>query len=287
MVHTLPKTENGFLNKALLCTWMEGTDIVFSIGETDSNVLKRFVDGKVYEIYIPIYPLKLTRMLPGLESAMVVKSGVVTEKITAMVGRKEFGYNGINVKLLVAAVGLAVKRGNIGGNRMEIDLRFLGEDPADENNLKAYFDKALEEQSNPQKLMSFNFLSSQELSDSQVMFTCMMESTLFLLPLKKNFSVFGLEALTAALAGIPILVSENSGFAALLHDMGEDGHSIVRQRKNFESNVKAWGECIWEKISRQNKARDEANKLREYLLQSTLIGTTHRKFISTITGRCL
>ena len=285
MVHTLPKTEKGLLNKALLCTWMESTDIVFSIGETDSNVLKRFVDGKVHEIYIPICPLKSASILPV--SAATGQSEVGTTKIAVMVGRKELGYNGINVKLAMAAVCLAVKRGNQGKNRMEIHLLILGEDSADERELKACFNKTLEEQNNPQNLLNFYFLSLQPSTDSKQIRTCMMESTLVLLPLKKNYTVFGLEALTAALAGIPILVSENSGVAALLRDVGDDGCNVVRRKIDFDSNVRAWAEQISQKISKQSKAKEEANKLRQLLLQSTRIGITHRKFISIITGRYL
>ena len=53
--------------------------------------------------------------------------------------------------------------------------------------------------------------------------------------------------------------------------MGEDAHSVVSQRKDFDSSVRAWAEQIREKISKQSKAQDEANKLRESLLKSTRI----------------
>ena len=126
MIHTLPKTEKGLINKNLLCTWMEGTDIVFSIGETDSNILKRFIYGKIHEIYIPICPLKHSRKLSESESTMSVKSGDTTPKITVMVGRKESGYNGIDIKLVVAAVGQAVERAFNSDNKVETYLTFVG-----------------------------------------------------------------------------------------------------------------------------------------------------------------
>ena len=130
-------------------------------------------------------------------------------------------------------------------------------------------------------------MSLQKSEDSKRTLSCMMESTLLLLPLRKNYSVFGLEALTASLAGIPILVSERSGVAALLYEVGEDGHSIVKQGKDFHSNVRSWAEQISDKISKQSNAKEEANKLRESLLQSTHIGTTHLGLLSTLIRRYL
>ena len=47
MVHRTPKTEKGLIDKELFCNWMKGTDVVFSIGETESKKLKRFVYGEV------------------------------------------------------------------------------------------------------------------------------------------------------------------------------------------------------------------------------------------------
>ena len=282
MVHTLPKTEKGLLDKSLLCTWLERTDIVYSVGETDSNVLKRFVHGKMHGIYIPIYPLKPSRNFPELESTMVVESGKTTPKITVVAGRKELGYKGIDAELVVEAVGYAVKRTFPDNSRIEVNLTFIGEELADESDLKTCFHETLQRHNMCQDLLTFHFLTSDESKGSKGIPTCMLDSTLVMLPLRKNYSVFGLEALTAAWAGIPILVSENSGVGALLRDMGKDRHSVVRQRRDFDSNVRAWAEHISEKISKQSEARDEANRLRESLLKSTHIGTTHLKFISPI-----
>ena len=162
-------------------------------------------------------------------------------------------------------------------------LTFVGDEPADESDLTSSFKKTLEDQNIHQHLLKLHFLSAQKSSNSKEMLTCMMETTLFLYPLKRNYSVFGLEALTAAFAGIPILISENAGMAKLLHDMEEDRSSVVRMGKDFDSNVTNWREHILEKISNQSKAHEEASKLRESLLKSTHIGTTHLKFLSTVT----
>ena len=274
MVHALPKTENGNIDKQLLCNWMKGTDVVFSIGETESKKLKRFVYGKLHHVYIPLYPLK-----------SIATSGTpVFQKVTLIVGKKETGYNGIHVKLAIAATARAVEQ--ISGT-LKTQIVFVGDEPAVESDLKVIFDSTFKQLGMRKDLLEFCFLPSEWKTESRMTLKkCITESTLFLLPLKKNYSVFGLETLTAALAGIPILVSENCGVAALLRDAGEDAHSVVNQRKDFDSNVRGWAEQISEKISKRSEARDEATKLRESLLKSTHIGTTHLKFISTIIRKC-
>ena len=268
MVHTLPKTENGNIDKQLLCSWMKGTDVVFSIGETESKKIRRFVFGKLHQVYIPLYPLES------------IASPVTHEfqKVTLVVGKKDMGYNGIHVKLAIAAVARAVEQ--VSG---KTQIVFVGDEPAIESDLNVIFYRTFKQLGIGQDRLEFCFLSSEWKNEFRMTSTkCITETTLFLFPLKKNYSVFGLEALTAALAGIPILVSENSGVAALLRDVGEDGHSVVRQENDFNSNVRAWAEQISEKISKRRKARDDANTLIESLLKSTHIGRTHLKFVSTI-----
>ena len=100
MVHTLPKTENGNIDKQLLCNWMKGTDVVFSIGETESKKLKRFVYGKLHHVYIPLYPIEYN-IKPGTHEF---------QKVTLVVGKKDTGYNGIHVKLEIAGVARAVEQ---------------------------------------------------------------------------------------------------------------------------------------------------------------------------------
>ena len=283
MVHTLPKTKKGDIDKDLLSRWIKGTDIVFSIGETDSNVLKRFVHGKMYGIYIPIYPLQSFSVQTESESAAVFKPDMRSQKITVMVGKKESGYNGIDVELVLEAVGLAVKKAFDDDSRMETHLTFLGEEREDESDLKTCFHETLQGHNMCQDLLTFHFLTSDESTGSKGIETCMSDSTLVMLPLRTNYSIFGLEALTAAWAGIPILVSENSGVATLLSQVG-GGHSVVKSRNNFNSDVSTWADCILQNSSKQSNAREKASKLRESLLRSTRIGRTHLKFISTITG---
>ena len=268
MVHTLPKTEQGQLDKNLLCSWMRGAYMVFSLGTTESSQLKRFVHGKLHGVYIPIFPIE---PIPGTPQVHEL------QKVTLIVGKKEMGYNGTNVKLAIAATIGAVEPSG-----RNVELVIFGEEPADEGDLKALFMKLIQSHSTRHDNIRFCFLSSKQKEDSTKKFkACLMESALLLLPLKKNSSVFGLEALTAALTGVPILVSDNSGMATLLQS--EDRHSVVNQREDPDSNVRAWEEQIREKISKQGKARDEAMKLRDSLLRSTHIGITHLKLISTIT----
>ena len=271
-MHTLPKTEQGQLDKGLLCNWMRGADIVFSLGATESNELQRFVHGKVHHVYIPVYPIK---------PRVGIRTEQKLQKVTLIVGKREMGYNGTNVELAVAATIQAVERSQ---SKVETQFVFLGQETADESDLETLFNDTIQAQKAPENILKFCFLSSQEKKHSEMILkTCEEENALVLFPLKKNYSVFGLEALTAVSAGVPILVSDNSGVVALLDDMGDEGHSVVRHKNGFNSNVRAWTEKIWEKISDQSKARAQAAKLRENLLRSTKIETNHLEFVSRIT----
>ena len=126
MVNRLPKTDKGSIDKDLICSWMIGTDIVFSIGETDSYVLKRFIDGKLHNVYIPIHPLQPFGVHSDSASTVAFEPNVRTQKITVMVGRKEHGHYGINIKLVIAAVAQAVQKASDGDAKTEYSPHFCG-----------------------------------------------------------------------------------------------------------------------------------------------------------------
>ena len=107
----------------------------------------------------------------------------------------------------------------------------------------------------------------------------LLQSSVFLLPLKKFHPQFGLEALSAATAGVPILVSGNSGVAELLHKLGES-ESIVTS-----SDPEIWKDHIVAKVLHPVSAREHAQRLREKLLQDSSRRETHLRFISKITGK--
>ena len=189
-----------------------------------------------------------------------------------MVGRKTSGYNGIDLKLAIAATRGVAETIHTEGANQSVHLVFLGEDETDEEDLETY----LRDTDRKEGIFTFNFFTSRSFKE------CIIRSSVFLLPLKSNCCKFGLEALSAAAAGVPILVSENSGMAALLKEMGESDHTVVRRKRDFDFDVKAWKEKIMEKIAECQEVHYQKERIRQALLNNRNIATTHLNFMATI-----
>ena len=221
LVHDLPKTDQGFLKRKRIHGWIKETDIVFSIGKSAKNELERFLFGKKHELYIPLYPL---------EDSECQKHGKISEmhhkQITLMVGKKEFDYNGIDLRLAISAVISAAEMIHENSSKGGVHLVLIGEDATDKEHLQTFFNDTEKKEG----IFTFDVLTSLK---PEEMKSWIIRSSVFLLPLKRNCSKFGLEALTAAAAGVPILVSENSGVAALLKEMEESRYSVVRRQRLF------------------------------------------------------
>ena len=91
--------------------------------------------------------------------------------------------------------------------------------------------------------------------------THMRKSNLFILPLKPDSSIFGTEALSAVAAGVPILVSQDSGIASLLEAMVQTGS--ILQESSLETHEKTWRDGIIQKLVKPHEAKRAANSLRE------------------------
>ena len=100
-----------------------------------------------------------------------------------------------------------------------------------------------------------------------------------ILPLKPGSPHFGSEALSAVAAGVPVLISNHSGMAALFQTIYQD-ESVVK-----ESDVDTWREGILKTLLRPEESQRRANRLREQLLLDTSIAQTHLDFIRTVVGK--
>ena len=253
VIHGLPKTEQGYLNTKLLISWIRETDIVFSIGEVDKNLLERYSYKKKHEMYIPIYLSK---------DITSIKEG--KHQITILVGR-ELGYPYIDWQLAADAASIAAEQIQTvrnSGNKATIGLQILSaveriQDDHD-TGLKESITSTV--QDGNKDTLNINFFQPE---DIETLKQCMRKTDLLLLPLKEDYSVFGIEALNAAVAGIPILVSEESGMAALLRDIEKNEDSIVRMDPSKKAWI--WADRIIEKLT-DPEVFDKARILRDKLL---------------------
>ena len=110
----------------------------------------------------------------------------------------------------------------------------------------------------------------------------MRKSDLFILPLKSDSPLFGMEVLSAVAAGVPILVSNNSGIASLLMAFCQDA-SVIKETTRQPDAV-TWKEGIIQKLVGQEEAQRDANLLRKQLLLNTGVTEAHLEFVITIVG---
>ena len=108
------------------------------------------------------------------------------------------------------------------------------------------------------------------------------KSNLFLLPLKSDSPLFGTEVLAAIAAGVPVLVSRDSGLASLLDTMIED-ESIVG-KNTMKVGAQSWKEHTIQKSVRPEESQQTAQRLRQQFLLDTSIAQTHLDFINVISG---
>ena len=270
VVHELPKTIQGNLKRKKICDWMKGVDVVLSMGKAETSEIQRFVYGKKHAQFYPMYSPEDVNCHRDQED-----EEKQCPQITLMVGRREFRYNGINLKLAreaaMGAIQTYQERTKEKGEGLAIDIAVIGEDATDKQHLKTYFCDTKRNKS----LFHFYFISSENIKEIR---SCISRSSVFILPLNYNCSKFGLEALNAAAAGVPILVSENSGVADFLKEIGEDEHSVVRITLNYDQDVIAWRDKIIETIDNSLDIQHQKETFRNKLLKNT----KHLNFISTI-----
>ena len=268
VIHGLPKTEEGFLNSKLLLSWIKNTDIVFSIGEVDKNVLKRYTYGMQYETYIPIYKFDSAEITSAEEGKR--------HQITILNGR-ELGYTYIDLKLAVDAADKAaeqIQRVRKSG-KAKISVQILSgvEKIQDDHDTGTHTFQVRNKDS-----LSITYFQPE---DIETLMVRMMGTDLLLLPLEEKYPVFGIEALNAAVAGIPILVSEESGMAALLRDIEENKESIVRVTPGRE--ISGWADKIEGKLT-DPMAFDKAKRLKLELLNDARIARIRGNLLSALGG---
>ena len=110
------------------------------------------------------------------------------------------------------------------------------------------------------------------------------KSHLCLFPLKFQSPLFGTEALMAAYAGVPILVSENSGITSLLEKTQALDPIVTGTTGNFENDVTKWTERVIPKLYKPLESHEQAEELRKKLLVDCHIAASQLQFVRHITG---
>ena len=193
---------------------------------------------------------------------------------------KVLDINGFDFPLAVTAtVGASDYIQFNDGVKIKLSLLMANED--DKDKWKKTFEDILQKRNLKDTGLSFQTEAPSTLDKMKIH---MRRSHLFLLPLKQDSPLFGTEALAAIAAGVPVLISKDSGLASLLDMMIED-EPIVDKNK-LKVNAQTWKERIIQKLVKPEEAQIAAKRLRDQLLLDTSIAQIHLDFINTIAGSC-
>ena len=210
VVHSLPRFEDQ-VDSAMLEGWLQEVDVVFSVGKAVHSELKPYVDGldgnqkPVHKVYIPGYPVEFFGITREARGDRVQR----TQYVSMMTGeQRNMDTPGLDFHLAVSACAKASEHiGATDGEPVKLELLAVREE--DRSQCRSWF---------------------KEIQTSGLAFECppaenfdrikrqLKRSNLFIQPLVADSILFGVEALSAAAAGVPILVSQNSGIASILEN---------------------------------------------------------------------
>ena len=282
MVHSLPKDEHGDTDEDVLLEWLNEADVLFSVGKSVEDELMSSIAAldpekrPIHKLYFPSYPLELFAIQRDNLSEKVRG----TQNVCMMSGEiKDLDVNGLDFPLAVTATAGASDYIQFNdGVKIKLSLLVANED--DKAKWKEHFEEVLERQNLNDTDLSFQTETPLTMDKMKIN---LRKMNLFLLPLKSDSPLFGTEALAAIAAGVPVLLSKDSGLASLLNTMIED-EPIVGKNK-LKANAQTWKERIIQKLVKPEESRIAAKRLREQLLLDTMIAQTHLDFINTITGK--
>ena len=254
MFHGLPKDENGDVDDDVLLDWLSEADIIFSIGKTVEDELLTYITAldpenrPIHKMYLPMYPLDLF----ALKTENMQGKVRGTQNVSMMSGEmKMLDVNGFDFPLAVTATAGASDYIRFNdGVKIKLSLLMANED--DKDKWKNSFEDILQKRNLKDTGLSFQTETPLTLDKMKIH---MRKSHLFLLPLKQDLPLFGTEALAAIAAGVPVLVSRDSGLASLLDTMMED-ETIVGKNKP-KANAKSWKGHIIQKLV--NPAESQKN----------------------------
>ena len=277
MVHSLPRAEDQ-VDSEMLEEWLEEADVVLSVGKVVHSELRPYIDGldqdkkPVHRLYIPGYQLELL----GIKRDPRGNRVQGTQFISMMTGEpKNPDAPDLDFPLAISACVKASEHIQLTDNeRVKLELLAVREE--DRNEWRSWFNQ-------------------QDIHTTDLSFDCppgenfdrikrqLKRSNLFIQPLVSASILFGVETLSAAAAGVPILVSQNSGVASILESLIQH-ETIVSQSSNAPL-VDTWTEAILQKILRPEESHRKASELRKQLLLDGSIIKTHLDFTNTIAGK--
>ncbi len=285
VVHSLLKKTDGNIDESRLKEWLSEVDIVLSVGETMKLQIDHYIDfldvGKpVNMVYIPGCPVDLFK----LERRPATQPIQGPQHITLITGGKnELVNNGMDYDLGVAASAKAttkILQQSNANQCVSMNLFLVGNHEEEREEWGRHFKSTLNESSEEDKRLSFEYQTS---GTNERLKGILRRTSLCILPLQPNSTVFGLEALMAGYAGVPLLVAKHSGIAEILHrNFATESTLYV---KGNSTDVVTWRDGITRKVLNAKESSEEAIAIQECLKKDTSIAQSHLKFITAMIGK--
>ena len=226
MIHDLPRTTSLDIDGEMLLDKLSEADIVFSIGKVVEAEMAPFIASldrhqqPVHKLYIPGLPLELFNVYRDTVKGNKVHG---TQNITMMIGDRK-DVSGLNFSLAIASTfGASRHISDFDGVRSKFELLINNIDNKDQ--WKNEFENFIQKQGYRGRPLYFRTDAPETL---QKLKDYLRKRNLFILPLKPDSSVFGAQAFSAVVAGVPILVSAHSGMASIL-EIESQCDSIIRE----------------------------------------------------------
>ena len=267
LLHKLPQNGTDELNKQLRETY-----VVFSMVTSVDEKISRLPNKPMFhKIYLPGYPLELFNInrQKGKEDVQTVAM-MTFEK-------KNLQVQGLDFSFAVNSIRKVTQRTNT-----KVNLTMLTEKEDEKTVWEAEFDDAF---ASKPKDITFECSSDQNMKK-------LKESNLFLLPMKLDSPLFGIETLSAIASEVPVLISEHCAVASFLSKMKEKQvvatdtgvSELVKESVVSGTDEESWADRIVNNTS--DEARRRAELLKKCLLFDTSISSSHLDFSKIITGKC-
>ena len=286
VIHVLPQTDQGTMDdNSPLLDWLKAADFILSVGQGLYSEVETYInlhledDAKpLHELYLPGCGVELFNVV-RTPRAEPIKGEQVITVITGE--KKDLEIKGLDYKLAVASASKATNKilqQSQVRNRVSVSLNTTGATLDEKGAWKNDFDSIIKSDSSYDRRLRFLY---SKMDDQDGFKKALKRSGLCVLPMHKESSLFGVEALMAGYAGVPLIVARNSGIADLLYTiLGHD--SVLEMKGDFTRDVENWMEKIVAKILNAEDTEEQAAEIKERLLKETSIESSHHKFVSTI-----
>ena len=289
VVHSLPKTDLNDLDEDFMCDWLKDADFIISVGSALFHEVQNLIlcledqQKPKHSCYFPcpvrflteprLPPTSPNGNIPNIQNVLLL----VREPIDLGVSLED--QFGIDVKLACTVATRVSAHFRIQGFKVKFVI--AGALAEAKSKWEETFNVIKQNDSTTDKRVEMVYTVA---SNTEEVIKIFRKCHLCLFPLKSQSPLFGTEALIAAYAGVPILVSENSGIASLLEKAGLVESIVTGMTGNFENDVSKWTERVIPKLYKPWDSHDLAEELRKKLLVDCHIAASQLQFVRHITG---